>query len=131
MENNIVNPLSQRNMIRSSQATNLYNTAANQAAGQIANYASELLADSRSETANIINTLLNAYMQGYNVIKDNQTQSLDTSKSNATKTSESKQNTSAAEWMSGISSLIKAISPEGLVNPIAGALSKKTPSTTL
>lgn len=114
MENNIVNPLSQRNMLRSSQATNLYNTAANQVAGQIANYASELLADSRNETASIINNLLNAYMQGYNVVNNNQAQSLTTSQSNATKTTESKQNTSPIEWVKLVSDLIGSINPSNI-----------------
>lgn len=115
MENNIVNPLSQRNMLRSSQATNLYNQAAAQTNAQIANYANDLLANAQNETAAVINNLLNAYMQGYNVVNNNQTTSLDTSKANATKTSEKKENTSALEWVNGISSLISSINPANML----------------
>lgn len=101
MENNIVNPLTQRNMIRSSQATDLYNNASKNMASEIANYTNNLLANSQSETANLINNLLNAYMQGYNIVSNNQAQSLDTSQGNATTTQNTKNSTteSLMDWL--------------------------------
>ncbi len=86
LENNIINPLSQRNMIRSSQATNLYNNLVQNNAGQISNYAQELLANSQKDTASMLSNLLLMYMNGYNVLNDTQRQSLSTSQGNATKT---------------------------------------------
>lgn len=85
-ENNIVNPLSQRNMIRSSQATDMYNNLVQSNANQIGNYANELLANSQAETAKVLGNLMLMYMNGYNVISDNQRQSLLTSQGNATST---------------------------------------------
>lgn len=98
LENGIVNPLSNRNMLRSSQATDMYNNAANQASGQLAGYSKELIANSQNDSANMMNTLLNAYMQGYNVINNNQATSLDTSKSNMTTNSSKYDATSPLEW---------------------------------
>lgn len=93
-------------MIRSSQATDMYNNASKQATNEMANYVSNLLADSQDNTANMINNLLNAYMQGYNVISNNQAQSLNTSKSNASKqTSSTQKNTdSALDWLNFVNS---------------------------
>lgn len=87
LENNIITPLAQRNMIRSSQATDLYNNLANQNQKAIADYSTSLIADSQNNSANYINTLLNAVLQGYNVISGNQAQSLNTSSGNAQTTS--------------------------------------------
>lgn len=89
LENNIINPLSNRNMIRSSQATNMYNNLAQTNASQISNYANELLANSQAETAKVLANLMLMYMNGYSVISDNQKQSLSTSKGNATSTQNS------------------------------------------
>ena len=86
LENNIINPLSNRNMVRSSQATNMYNNLAQTNASQIANYTNELLANSQAETAKMLSNLLLWYMNGYNLISDNQSQSLATSQGNATNT---------------------------------------------
>ena len=79
LENNIIAPLAERNMIRSSQATDLYNNLSNQAA----DYSNSLLANSQSDTASVINNLMNYALQGYNVISGNQAQSLNTSQGNA------------------------------------------------
>ena len=87
LENNIINPLSKRNMVRSSQATNLYNNLAQNNASQIANFSNELLSNSQTETAKILTNLMLMYMNGYNAISDNQQQSLATSKGNSTTTS--------------------------------------------
>ena len=86
LENDIINPLSKRNMIRSSQATDLYKSLAEQNTSAISSYINELLSESENNAASKLNTLLNAYMQGYGVISDNQKQSLNTSIQNATKT---------------------------------------------
>ena len=86
LENNIINPLSKRNMIRSSQATDMYNRLAQNNAGQIANYANELLANSQKDTASMLANLMLLYMNGYSILSDTQRQSLSTSQGNATKT---------------------------------------------
>lgn len=86
LENNIVNSLSNRNMIRSSQATDMYNNLAHSNASQIGAYANELLANSQSETAKVLSNLMLMYMNGYNALSDTQKQSLSTSQGNATKT---------------------------------------------
>lgn len=83
LENNIIMPLAERNMIRSSQAQDLYQNLANKNQDSISDYASTLIADSQNNTGNYINTLLNAVLQGYNVISGNQAQSLSTSSGNA------------------------------------------------
>ncbi len=85
LENNIINPLSRRNMIRSSQATDMYNQLAQNNAGQIANYSNELLANSQKDTASMLANLMLLYMNGYSVLNDTQRQSLVTSQGNATK----------------------------------------------
>lgn len=86
LENNIINPLSRRNMIRSSQATNMYNNMAQNNANQIANYAQELLAGSQKDTATMLYNLMLMYMNGYNILDSTQRQSLATSKGNSTTT---------------------------------------------
>ena len=94
LENNIINPLSNRNMIRSSQATNLYNNLVQNNANQIGAYANELLANSQANTADILNNLMLLYMNGYNAIMSNQQQSLSSSQGNA---SQSQTNTSSSD----------------------------------
>ena len=86
LENNIVNSLSNRNMIRSSQATDMYNNLAQSNASQIGAYANELLANSQSETAKVLSNLMLMYMNGYNALSETQKQSLSTSQGNAIKT---------------------------------------------
>lgn len=89
LENNIINPLSNRNMVRSSQATDLYKNLSDQNASSLSSYINDLLADSQENTASMMNNLLAAYMQGYNVISDMQNQSLKTSAGNGTTTTNS------------------------------------------
>ena len=86
LENNIINPLSNRNMVRSSQATDLYKNLSDQNASSLSSYINDLLADSQENTASMMNNLLAAYMQGYNVISDMQSQSLQTSAGNGSTT---------------------------------------------
>lgn len=87
LENNIISPLSDRNMIRSSQATDMYNNLSEANTNALSSYINELLSGSQENSAAMINNLLSAYMQGYNVISDMQNQSLQTSAGNATTTS--------------------------------------------
>ena len=89
LENNIINPLSNRNMVRSSQATDLYKNLSDQNASSLSSYINDLLADSQENTASMMNNLLAAYMQGYNVISDMQNQSLQTSAGNGPTTTNS------------------------------------------
>ena len=88
LENNIINPLSERNMVRSSQATDLYKNLSESNTNALSSYINELLSGSQDNSAAMINNLLSAYMQGYNVISDMQNQSLQTSAGNSTTTSE-------------------------------------------
>jgi hypothetical protein len=89
LENNIINPLSNRNMVRSSQATNMYNNLAKNNASSISNYANELLANSQSDTASLLSNLMLLYMNGYSAVSDTQKQSLSASQGNATTTQSS------------------------------------------
>lgn len=100
LENNIVNPLSNRNMIRSSQATNLYNNLVQNNANQIGNYANELLGGSQSEMAKVLSNLMLLYMNGYNAVLANQQQSLATSQGNAQKTQNTTESSGLAAQMS-------------------------------
>lgn len=61
LQNNIINPLASNNMLRSSQATNMYKDLSNQSA----NYANQLLSESQDNTWNMINNLMNLYATGY------------------------------------------------------------------
>ena len=99
LENIIINPLSNRNMIRSSQATNMYNNLAQNNANQIANYANDLLANAQSETAKVLTNLMLLYMNGYNAISDTQKQSLATSQGNAQKSQKTTESSDLATQM--------------------------------
>ena len=90
LDNNIINPLSNRNMIRSSQATNMYNNLADSMNDSISDYTAQLLANSQNNRGNMINLLMNAYLQGANAVNGNQALSLQTSAGNATTTGTSK-----------------------------------------
>ena len=84
LENNIINPLSNRNMVRSSQATDMYKNLSSTNVNAFASFLNDLLANSQTETGNVLNNLMNQYQKGYDVISDMQKQSLNTSKGNAT-----------------------------------------------
>ena len=94
LENNIIAPLAQRNMIRSSQATDMYNNLANQQTKAIANYTDDLISNGTNDTANIINNIMNLALQGYNAVSGNQAQSLSTSLGNASQNTKSSSQTS-------------------------------------
>lgn len=88
LQNNIINPLASNNMIRSSQAANMYNNLSNQAA----DYSNQLIADSQNDTWNMINNLLSLYTSAYEGTAKEQNQSIQTSlgSGNTTTTSTSK-----------------------------------------
>ena len=99
LENNIINPLSNRNMIRSSQATKLYDNLAQNNASQIGSYTNELLANSQEETAKVLANLMMLYMNGYNAVSDTQAQSLSTSQGNSSKSQTTIQSDNLASQM--------------------------------
>lgn len=94
LENNIISPLSNRNMIRSSQATDLYKNLSDTNTSALSSYVNDLLSSSQENTAEVMSNLLEAYMKGYNVISDMQNQSLQTSKGNAATSSSSSSSSS-------------------------------------
>lgn len=75
LQNNILNPLTANNMIRSSQATNMYNNLNNQAA----DYSKELIANSQNDSWNMINNLMSLYMNGYNAASGEEKASIQSS----------------------------------------------------
>lgn len=83
-ENNVVNPLSKRNMIRSSQATDMYNSFNNNLSDNISNYIDSLLTQSQTNSANMLNNLMNNYMNGVNSLYKNQALALQGSLGNST-----------------------------------------------
>lgn len=85
LQNNIISPLSSSNMIRSSQATNMYNNLSNQAA----DYANELLASSQSDTWDMINNLLTLYTSGYTGSSTDTSSALNAATGNSTTTTSS------------------------------------------
>ena len=92
LENSVINPLSKRNMLRSSQASDLYNNLSNQNISAVAEFANNLLANSQKDTADMLTNLLSYYMQGANYLSGMQNQSLQTSKGNASTTSQQSNN---------------------------------------
>ncbi len=88
LENGIINPLSKRNMIRSSQAGDLYRNLSNQNSASIEDYLADLISQSQENSAKMISNLLTYYLSGADYLSDMQKQSLQTSTGNATKTSE-------------------------------------------
>ena len=75
LQNNIINPLTNNNMVRSSQATNMYNNLSNQAA----DYSNDLIASSQDDTWNMINNLISLYSQGYTGAAQEQNASINAS----------------------------------------------------
>lgn len=111
LENDIINPLSERNMIRSSAANDMVNKLAQNNANSIADYSNQLLSESQNNSANIINNLLDAYMLGYNIINDTQAQSLNTSKGNASESSRKIVNTSTPTGFKNLTSILDSLEP--------------------
>lgn len=92
----VVNNLANRGLIRSSVANDMYKNIAKQNTDNLADYQASLMADSQNNSTNLFNTLMNAYLQGWNIVKGNQAQSLDTSSGNATTTGKSSTTTYGA-----------------------------------
>ena len=103
LENTVINPLSSRNMLRSSQASDLYRNLANQQTASLDDYINDLLSTAQNESANMINNLLQNYMQGYKAVSDVSNQSLRTSAGNAKKT-----NTTTSDGDNLLTQLLKA-----------------------
>lgn len=89
LQNNIINPLANNNMIRSSQATNMYNNLSNQMNDKIADYSNELIANDQASTQDMINTLMGLYTTGYTGANTEENASLKASSGNATTTGKS------------------------------------------
>lgn len=89
LQNNIINPLANNNMIRSSQATNMYNNLSNQSA----DYGKELIANNQDETWNMINNLLSLYQAGYEGASNETGQSINASLGTGTTTTSSNSKT--------------------------------------
>lgn len=104
-ENNVINPLSARNMIRSSQATNMYKNFSNKLSDNVSSYINQLLSESQQNSANMLTNLLNAYTQGVNALNANQVQSLNTSLGNATTKTKGAANNSASSNQSYVNTL--------------------------
>ena len=92
LQNNIIAPLTRRNMIRSSQATDLYNNLSKNNNDAISDYTAQLLSNSQNNTENTLNTLMNYIFQTGNLFNSNQALSLNTSSGNATTNTKSNTN---------------------------------------
>lgn len=86
LQNNIVNPLVKNNLLRSSQATNMYNNLSNQSA----DFTNDLIANNQNDTWNMINNLVSLYSLGYQGIGNEQSQSINASLGAGETTSSSK-----------------------------------------
>ena len=87
--NNIISPLANNNMLRSSQALNMYNNLSNQVNDSISDYANELIANSKANSWDTINNLMNLYTSGYQGIANETNNALQASVGNKTTTKSS------------------------------------------
>lgn len=94
LNNDIIRPLADRNMIRSSQATNLYGNLSNTLTDKLSDYQATLL-ENNNQAADKLKTLYDMYMNGYNVVSGNQAQSLNTSSGEGMKFSSGKTSSSS------------------------------------
>lgn len=101
LQNNIIAPLTRRNMIRSSQATDLYNNLSKNNNDAISDYTAQLLSNSQNTTENTLNTLMNYIFQTGNLFNSNQALSLNTSSGNGT--TNTKSNTKSNSYGSSFS----------------------------
>lgn len=60
-ENNVINPLAQRNMLRSSAVNDLANNFAQSQNEQISNFNNQLISNNTADTSALINQLMNLY----------------------------------------------------------------------
>lgn len=66
-ENNVISPLMQRNMVRSSSMNDLTNQFAKSQNEQISNFNNQLLSNNMSDTNNTISQLMNLYNNNWNI----------------------------------------------------------------
>lgn len=66
-ENNLINPLANRNMLRSSASTNMFNNFAKDQNDTISQFNNQLIAENTQDTSNLINQLMNIYLLGANL----------------------------------------------------------------
>ncbi len=131
-ENNIINPLSSRNMIRSSQATDMYNQMQENINDSISDYTMELLGSSQENAATMLSNLMGLYLNGYNIISNNQSQSLSTSSANAQKdsygsaTNSSKQDANAMDYINMAQGLVDLVVSAQTGGLIGGGKGKKS-----
>ena len=109
LENNIISPLSNRNMIRSSQAADLYKNLQTQNTSAISGFINDLLSSSQDNTAKMLSNLLSYYMLGANYLSDMQNQSLRTSQGNATTYTNGGGNDNAEAMAKVLSMMISAM----------------------
>lgn len=84
LENNIIAPLSQRNMINSSQATMLYDSLNKNLTKNYNDFLTNLLSESQNNSGNMINQLINWYTQGQNVLNQAEQNAINQASGNAT-----------------------------------------------
>lgn len=89
LQNNILNPLLNNNMIRSSQATNMYNNLSNQMNKSYADYLDSQIAGARDMYGSMIDKLVNMYTQGYTGATKEEGQSINASLGTGTTSSNS------------------------------------------
>lgn len=66
-ENNLINPLIQRNMVRSSAMNDLSNQFMQNQNENISNFNNQLISNNLSDTSSLISQLMNLYLQGANL----------------------------------------------------------------
>jgi hypothetical protein len=66
-ENNLINPLSSRKMMRSSVATDLGNKFQKDSTDAVSTFNNQLISSNVSDTSNLISTLMNLYLTGANL----------------------------------------------------------------
>lgn len=110
-ENSIINPLSNRRMLRSSSLQNMTNNLMNSLNSNLSGYITDLLANSQQTSSNILNDLLNAYVQGFNVLNANQAQSLKTSQGNASVSTKTTNSASGLDYVNTAANFLEKIHP--------------------
>lgn len=66
-ENNLINPLIERNMVRSSAMNDLSNQFMQNQNENISNFNNQLISNNLSDTSSLISQLMNLYLQGANL----------------------------------------------------------------
>lgn len=97
----IINNLGNRGLIRSSVANDMYKNLSKANADNLADFSASVSADNQNNATNLFNTLMNAYLQGWNIVSGNQAQSLDTSQGNATRTGSQSGKTTTQKHQTG------------------------------